>query len=81
MYEIVSWPLLITAALCLTTQGCALPAPSWPVVLNYCSGATRKFFHRIHVLGTQDFTGLEHSLTTAKTLVYLLIWDRQMLFL
>ena len=60
MYEIVSWPLLITAALCLTTQGCALPAPSWPVVLNYCSGATRKFLHRNHVLGTQDFTGPEH---------------------
>ena len=60
MYEIVSWPLLITAALCLTTQGCALPAPSWPVVLNYCSGATRKFFHRNHVLGTQDFTGPEN---------------------
>ena len=47
MYEIVSWPLLITSALCLTTQGCALPAPSWPVVLNYCSGATRKFFIEI----------------------------------
>ena len=61
MYEIVSWPPLITAALCnLTTQGCAPPAPSWPVVLNYCSGATRKFFRRNHVLGTQDFTGLEH---------------------
>ena len=44
MYEIVSWALLITAALCFTTQGCALPAPSWPMVLNHCSGATRKFF-------------------------------------
>ena len=75
MYEIVSWPLLITAALCLTTQGCALPAPSWPVVL--CSGATRKFFLRNHVL---DTTGLEHSLATSKTLVNLLIWDRQMLY-
>ena len=63
MYEIVSWPLLITAALCFTTRGCALPAPSWPVVLNYCSGATRKFFHRNHVLGTQDFMGLEHWAT------------------
>ena len=39
MYEIVSWPLLITAALCFTTQGCAVPAPGWPVVLNYCSEA------------------------------------------
>ena len=40
--EIVSWSLLITAALCFTTQGCALPALGWPMVLNYCSGATRK---------------------------------------
>ena len=60
MYEIVSWPLLITAALCFTTQGCALPVPGWPVVLNYCSGATRKFFDRNHVLVTLDFTGSEH---------------------
>ena len=60
MYEIVSWPLLIAAALCLTTQGCALLAPSWPVVLNYCSEATRKFFHRNHVVGTQDFKGPEY---------------------
>ena len=62
MYEIVSWPLLITAALCFTSEGCALPAPGWPMALNYCSGATRKleFFHRNHMLGTQDFTGSEH---------------------
>ena len=45
VHEIVSFSLLLTAALCFTTQGCALPAPGWPVVLNYCSGATRKFFH------------------------------------
>ena len=69
-----------------TTQGCAAPAPGWPVALNYCFRATRnffkKYFHRNHVLGTQDFTGLElwapfnFSKSTAllllKTLVYLL---------
>ena len=77
MYEIVSWPLLITAALCFTTQGCALPAPSWPVVLNYCSGGTRKFFiescaghpgfHWSRALGSFQFF-LEHSLATSKNL-------------
>ena len=81
MYEIVSWPLLITAALCFTTEGCALPARGRPMVLNYCSGATRKFFHRNHVLSTQDFTGSEHwatfnfsqstALLLQKTLMYL----------
>ena len=148
MYEIVSWPLFITAALCFTTQfnsillftlyqifilyivrqgyinkveeegkkrkingglgrsvrwseelsfqanhcnGCAPPAPSWPVMLNYFSGATRKFFHRNHMLGTQDFMGPEHwapfnffqstALLLQKTLVCLLISDRLMLFL
>ena len=60
MYEIVSWPLLITVALCFTTKGCALTAPGWPMVLNYCSGDTRKFFHRNHVLGTQDFRASEN---------------------
>ena len=44
MYEIVSWPLLVTAALCFTTQGCVLPAPGWPMAPNYCSGATRNLF-------------------------------------
>ena len=78
MYEIVSWPLLITAALCFTTQGCALPAPSWPVVLNYCSGATRKFFSQKSCAGHPGFHGsralgsfqffLEHSLATSKNL-------------
>ena len=86
IYEIVSWSLLITAALRFTTQGCALPAPGWPVALNYCFRATRnflkKYFHRNHLLGTQDFTGLElwapfnFSKSTAllllKTFVYLL---------
>ena len=90
MYEIVPWPLLITAALCFTNQGCPLPAPGWPLVPNHCSGTTR-FFHRNHVLGTQDLTGSEHwasfnfsqstFLLLQKTLVYLLIWDRLMLFL
>ena len=82
MYEIVSWPLLITAALCFTTQGCVLPAPGWPMAPNYCSGAKRNFFKSIFIeimcwaprishvwsTGLLSISRIEHSLATSENL-------------
>ena len=76
MYEIVSWPLLITAALCFT-KVVLYQHPVGPWCLTIVPGQLGNFFmesraghqgfHGSGALGSFQFF-LEHSLATSKNL-------------